>query len=80
MENKVWHCEMCEKIATSEAQKRKEHWLELKGGILAGIEIWLDKPRKKNGGYMHHVGFRDRDYDFCSVACLIKALNSKESI
>lgn len=80
MENKVWRCEMCEKVATSETQKRKEHWLELKGGTLAGIRVWLDKPRRATGGYMHYVGFRNRDYDFCNIACLVKALKAKESI
>ena len=84
MEQKISVCEICGKEATCEKQKRKENWIELNGGSLYGISIWLDKPRKHKEHvadcYMLTVGWQNRVYDFCSIKCLVKALKGKESI
>jgi len=84
MKKEFVECEVCKKRAFSEKQQRKENWLLLHGGSVRGISVWLDKPRKRSknvsASYMLSVGFRDRDYDFCSIDCLVKALKGKESI
>ena len=80
METKVSICEICKKEAKDEKQKRIENWIRLDGGSCQGIHIWLEKPRMKNGSFMHSVGWKDREYDFCSIQCLVKALKAKESI
>lgn len=72
-------CEICGAQA-DEKQKRHENWIEFMGGSLNGISIWLEKPRMKDHGLMLCVGFQDRHYHFCSIACLTTALKSKESI
>ena len=64
MKQTITICEICGKKAENEEQLRKENWIRIKGGMFKGIEIWLNKPRKKDGSYMHHVGWRDREYDF----------------
>lgn len=84
MEKEITECEICKKVAKDEKQKRAENWLVMYGGILHGISTWLEKPRVKKKGvantYMHTVGWKDREYDFCSIDCLVKALKRKESI
>jgi len=80
MEITAFQCEMCSNKARGEKQLRKENWLQIEGGTCQGVEVWLDKPRHKHGCYMHHVGWEKRSYHFCSVKCLIKALESDESI
>lgn len=80
MELKYTRCEMCQAVAKDEKQLRREHWLQIHGGSLSGVSVWLDKPREKDGGFMLTVGFRDRQYDFCSIDCLAKALRGTESI
>lgn len=84
MEKKISICEICGKRAEDEKQKRKENWLQIRGDICGGISTWLEKPRIKKEGvvesFMHTVGWRSRTYDFCSIKCLVKALQSKESI
>lgn len=80
----TFECEVCKKTAIDEEQKRKENWIEVRGGATYGIYVWLEEPRqrKKNVAdtFMLHVGFRDRQYHFCSTECLVQALESKESI
>lgn len=84
MEKKITICEICKKVAKDEKQKRHENWLTMNGHILHGISVWLAKPRKHKKGtcdvYMHSVGWQDRVYDFCSISCLAKALEQKDSI
>jgi hypothetical protein len=84
MNQQISVCEVCKKRAWSEKQKREENWLKMNGGILHGISVWLEKPRKHIKGtsdsYMLTVGFKEREYDFCSITCLVKALKGKESI
>ena len=79
MEKKISFCEICGKQANDEGKKRKGNWLEIKGGAFQGISVWLEKPRK-NTNFMLTVGFKDRIYDFCSIKCLVKALEGTESI
>lgn len=91
MEFKITACESCEREVKDEEQKRKENWIEIMGGnITGGIKIWLDKPRKEqergkpsgmvNSGYIHKVGWQNRAYHFCSIKCLVKALEQAESM
>jgi len=80
MELKYYQCEICEKRVFSKEELRKENWLEMGGGMLGGIMVWLDKPRCRGGGYIHRVGLTSREYHFCSIDCLIKALKAKKSI
>ena len=83
MEKQIFVCEKCGKIAQDQKQLRKENWLMISGGILKGIEIWLDKPRKHKEGvsdsFMIHIGWKERDYHFCSIKCLVKLLKANES-
>ena len=62
------------------AQLRKENWIRVQGGSATGVMVWLEKERKKGGGFTLSVGVKGRNYDFCSVGCLIDALEGKESI
>ena len=78
MEKKHYHCEMCPAVASSEKELRKGNWIRLLGD--GGISVWLDKPRGKSGVMMLTVGYKKRRYDFCSIKCLVKALNGTESI
>lgn len=71
-------CEICKKEARSVEVKCRDNWVELDG--VSKIRIWLESPRVKNEGFMHTVGWQGRDYHFCSIECLIKALKQKESI
>ena len=84
MEIAITICEMCKKEVRSEDQKRKQNWLELQGGMTAGLRVWLEKPRAIRKGmansFMHSVGWMERMYHFCSIKCLVKALEEKESI
>jgi hypothetical protein len=80
MEIKISVCEICKKEAKDEKQKRAENWIRLNGGSSLGLSVWLGKPRHKNGGFMHTIGFKTGEYDFCSIECLVKALKGKESI
>ena len=84
MEKKISVCEICGKKADDERYKRKENWLRMQGGGLHGISVWLEKPRSRKKGvcdaFMLHVGYQDREYDFCSIECLCKALRGNESI
>ena len=84
MKKEISICEVCKRIAQNEKQKRKENWLQLSGGCLHGISVWLKKPREHKEGvcdsYMLTVGWQDRRYDFCSIKCLVKALKGTVSI
>ena len=80
MELKILVCEICNKEARTMEQKRKENWIKIDGGTHQGICVWLESPRKKGQNLMHHVGRQNREYDFCSIDCLIKALNAAELI
>jgi len=84
MEKKISVCEICKKVAKDDKQKRKENWLKINGGCTYGISVWLEKPRVHKRGvadsFMHTVGWQNREYDFCSIECLVKALKGKESI
>ncbi len=80
MEIKTSNCEICKKKARDEKQKRAENWIRLNGGSCQGISVWLEKPRGKTKSFMHSVGWQVREYDFCSIECLVKALKAKESI
>jgi hypothetical protein len=84
MEKTIYICENCKKVAESEKELRKENWLEIRGDITHGIKVWLDKPRKHKDGvpdsFMLTVGYKERDYHFCSIKCLVKLLEGKESV
>jgi len=80
MKREYYKCEMCRKEARGEKQLRKENWLRIKGGLGSGVHVWLSKPREKNAGYMIHIGYAKKDYDFCSIDCLVKALEGKKSM
>jgi hypothetical protein len=84
MEKKIFICEYCGNTAESEKQLRKENWLQIHGGIMRGISIWLDKPRETKKGvsssFMLTIGYQDREYHFCSIKCLVKLLKGKKSI
>lgn len=80
MEKKISVCEICTKVAEDEKQKREENWIEVNGGSLHGISVWLKLPRGAIDSYMHRVGWESRVYDFCSIKCLVKALEQEESI
>jgi hypothetical protein len=80
MEQMISICEICKNEARSIEQKRAENWIEINGGSLQGIGIWLEKPRYKSGGFIHSVGYKSRKYHFCSIDCLVKALKAKQSI
>ena len=84
MEQTICKCEMCKKVAKDEKQKRHENWIEVDGGLLKGIQVWLEKPRKHKKGitasFMIHIGWQERLYHFCSIDCLVKALKGSESI
>jgi hypothetical protein len=80
MEQPYWKCDVCGAKAFTEGFKRANNWLVMRGGSLSGISVWLKKPRSKGKSYMLTVGFKERGYDFCSIACLVKALKAKESI
>lgn len=84
MEKKIYVCENCKKVAESEKELRKNNWLQINGGSTHGISVWLDKPRKHKKGiadsFMLTIGWRDREYHFCSIKCLVKLLKGNESI
>jgi hypothetical protein len=84
MEKKISVCEICKKVAKDEKQKRRENWIVMNGSCIHSISVWLEKPRKHKKGicdvYMHSVGWQDRVYDFCSILCLVKALEQEDSI
>jgi hypothetical protein len=84
MEKKIYECENCKKVATSEKELRKNNWLEITGDATHGIKVWLDKPRKHKEGvsdsYMITIGWQSREYHFCSIKCLVKLLEGKESL
>lgn len=80
MKKEYRECEICGKRGYNEKQLRRENWLEIHGDCCQGISVWLEKPRSKNGSFMITVGYEHRDYDFCSIACLAKALKGKKSI
>lgn len=80
MEQKITVCEICKTEAKTEKQLRRENWIRINGGSTQGVSVWLETPRKKNHGFMLTIGYQSRVYDFCSVKCLTKALEGKESI
>jgi hypothetical protein len=84
MKKEISICEICKSRAENDEQKRKENWLEIKGGTLHGVSVWLEKPRFHKKGvcdsFMLTVGWQSRDYHFCSIKCLVKALRGKHSI
>ena len=84
MEKKIFECDNCKAIADDEAQLREENWISIHGGIDKGIRVWLKTPRKKIKGvsesYIILVGWKDREYHFCSIECLSEALNGDESV
>jgi len=85
MEKLIYLCENCKKVAQNEKELRKNNWLQMRGDSTHGISVWLDKPRKKHkegysDSFMLTVGWQSRDYHFCSVKCLVKLLEGKESV
>jgi hypothetical protein len=80
MKIESFKCELCSAKAANEKQLRKENWLRIRGGSLAGVSVWLDTPRNAGGSMMLTVGWQDKEYDFCSIDCLVKALKGTESI
>jgi len=80
MKKEITLCNICKKQAIKERQQRKENWLQLSGQL----RVWLNEPRFKKKGmaesYMHSVGWQNDITDFCSIKCLLKAINSKQSI
>ena len=80
MQLEIYRCEMCKKEARGEKQLRRENWLRINGGLLYGIEVWLETPRNAGGSFLHHVGYQDKRYDFCSLGCLEKAISGTESM
>ncbi len=64
-------CNECGKEAKDEKAKRHEEWIELCGRL----QVWLERSRqKKVQSFMHTIGWKDGHADFCSIACLLKAL------
>lgn len=79
MELKYYKCEMCCKTAVGEKKLRRNEWLEIEAGG-TGIRTWLEKPRKGNNTFIHQVGMQNREYHFCSIECLCRALRATDSM
>ena len=69
-------CNVCGVEAKDETQKRHENWITLEGEIRVGLE----KPRTKNGGFVHSIGFGNHRADFCSIECFNTALLANKSL
>ena len=80
MRKDFYICEICGKKAFSEKDLRLGNWIRVQGGTCKGIEVWLEKPREKGRSFMLSIGYQERDYDFCSIECLVSALKGKNSI
>lgn len=76
MEVKRIVCDVCGAEAIDEKQMRHENWIHLAGQI----QVWLENPRTKNQTYMHTISYENSCADFCSIACLTKALQATESL
>lgn len=81
MKKEFYECEVCALRAYSEQELRRDEWLQINGGPGGGISVLLDKSRRKEPqAFCLTVGFQSRHYHFCSVKCLVRALQGKDSI